>query len=290
MSYPDDCEWCEKDPDNQCRDQSFDWTCTCEPGHDGDHIACMIWSTTPLQHGFEVWPKEGAEPERAGCGPIMRYMPPGGADHLIAPMECGARATVPLNYSVGQPVVHECLNEEPAPAVDPSCVVVNSLALTPGEEVWRVVLSCGASFYTSKGAEIGSPADIEHTCGVRINELSDELASLFDEAEPAPSPGAPDDPYRELHRVLMLAYQQAAHGKGLERHGQGLEFKDQPIIRIRESLGSGFTLGQATKKIQEAQRLAPDHAGHEMLGAIVYLAAEYFCLERDDPAPEDTET
>lgn len=79
--------------------------------------------------------------------------------------------------------------------------------------------------------------------------------------------------YKPLHNALMLAYEQAAGGKGHERHANGRDFIEQPIFTIAGMVGSGFLSGQAIKKIQEAQRMDTDAAQREILGAIVYLAA-----------------
>lgn len=43
-------------------------------------------------------------------------------------------------------------------------------------------------------------------------------------------------------------------------------------------MGLGFPLGQAMKKIQECQRMDPDAAKRELLGAINYLAAAILYL------------
>ena len=80
--------------------------------------------------------------------------------------------------------------------------------------------------------------------------------------------------YVELYHVLLEALTQAQSGKGYKRHSHGLAFKDQPIFSIRAIVGDGFTLGQAIKKLMEASRLSKDKKIHELLGAIIYIAAE----------------
>lgn len=92
--------------------------------------------------------------------------------------------------------------------------------------------------------------------------------------------------YTTLRRVLGAAYDQAANGKGKERHAQDLRFDQQPIMQITRTHGEGFPMGQAAKKIQEAARLSPEHARHELLGAIVYLAAAYLYLEEQQASEE----
>lgn len=82
------------------------------------------------------------------------------------------------------------------------------------------------------------------------------------------------DNYDTLRNVLLRAYDQAA-----ERHGQGLPFTEQPMQRLCDLYGRGFALGQAAKKMQEAQRLDNHAAVRELLGAINYIAGAIIHLE-----------
>jgi len=84
--------------------------------------------------------------------------------------------------------------------------------------------------------------------------------------------------YYDLFIVLQKALYQAQDGKGAERHGNGLSFTEQPALTITRAVGLGFPLGQAMKKIQESQRMDPDAAKRELLGAINYLAAAVLFL------------
>lgn len=80
--------------------------------------------------------------------------------------------------------------------------------------------------------------------------------------------------YDKLFRVLMAALDQAAAGKGKERHASdGVAFEDQPMSSINRTLNSvdGF-LYQAAKKAQESRRLPSGRAQAEIYGAINYLA------------------
>jgi hypothetical protein len=43
--------------------------------------------------------------------------------------------------------------------------------------------------------------------------------------------------------------------------------------------GTGFTIGQAIKKLQEASRMDPHKAIHEMKGAMVYIAGTIMALQ-----------
>ena len=84
--------------------------------------------------------------------------------------------------------------------------------------------------------------------------------------------------YGRLEEVLAKAAEQASAGKGAERHADGQSFEEQPIMWIEREFKS-FQLGQAVKKIHESQRLEPDAAARELLGAINYLAAKIIALE-----------
>lgn len=92
--------------------------------------------------------------------------------------------------------------------------------------------------------------------------------------------------YETLAHVLNRAYQQAVSGKGAERHAQSAPFHQQPMQLLCNLYGRGFALGQAAKKMQEAQRLPVDRAVHELLGAINYIAGAIIHLEGNDgPTP-----
>ena len=87
-----------------------------------------------------------------------------------------------------------------------------------------------------------------------------------------------EDPYISLRYVLELAVDQAANGKGKERHANGEPFDQQKICKISRAVGVGFALGQALKKVEESIRLDKDAGLREILGAINYLAAAYIVL------------
>lgn len=89
--------------------------------------------------------------------------------------------------------------------------------------------------------------------------------------------------YESLRGVLEEAYQQAASGKGAERHGNGLPFEEQPMQVISDLLDSdAFMAGQAIKKIQEAARMDSEAARREYLGAICYLAGVIVRMDRNN--------
>lgn len=80
--------------------------------------------------------------------------------------------------------------------------------------------------------------------------------------------------YEVLADVLQAAYDQAAHGKGAERHARGNAFEDQHMQTISTLLGSHDGMAfQAIKKLTEG--LAFTNHGQrerELLGVIVYVA------------------
>ncbi len=88
--------------------------------------------------------------------------------------------------------------------------------------------------------------------------------------------------FQPLHEVLRAAYQQAASGKGRDRHANGKPFLDQPIMEIGRMVGMGYQTGQAMKKAQEAGGMVVrgqhQAAQAELLGAINYLAAAYILI------------
>lgn len=86
--------------------------------------------------------------------------------------------------------------------------------------------------------------------------------------------------YESLANVLERAFDQAATGKGSERHAQDLPFEQQPMQKLIDLYGPGFALGQAAKKAQESQRLPAGRDVAELLGAINYLAGAVIALER----------
>lgn len=85
--------------------------------------------------------------------------------------------------------------------------------------------------------------------------------------------------YQDLIRALDQALDQAAAGKGRERHANGLPFKDQPIMTLQRRYGTGYALGQAEKKMDEATRMKSEQAIHELRGAIIFLAAAILHIE-----------
>lgn len=89
--------------------------------------------------------------------------------------------------------------------------------------------------------------------------------------------------YESLADVLSRAFDQAARGKGAERHAQGQPFERQPMQDLIRLYGVGFALGQAAKKSQESMRLpTKERKVAELLGAIVYISGAIIAIEAGD--------
>lgn len=87
--------------------------------------------------------------------------------------------------------------------------------------------------------------------------------------------------YEKLADVLARAYNQAALGKGKERHANGKAFHLQPMQDLCRLHGVGFATGQASKKASEALGLPTvDRQVAELLGGIVYLAGAIIAIEQ----------
>lgn len=97
--------------------------------------------------------------------------------------------------------------------------------------------------------------------------------------------------YEKLADVLQRAFDQAASGKGKERHAQGEPFHEQVMQIGARKFGVGSLLFQAFKKSEESQRLPLDRGVNELLGAIVYLAGAVIAREAEgEPVMEVTGT
>lgn len=92
--------------------------------------------------------------------------------------------------------------------------------------------------------------------------------------------------YEQLESILNGALEQAAAGKGKERHATGQAFEDQPMQLISRLLGDNHGLAfQAIKKVQESLRLPADRAERELLGAINYIAGMIIFLRARAKTP-----
>lgn len=80
--------------------------------------------------------------------------------------------------------------------------------------------------------------------------------------------------YEKLVAVFQAAHDQAAHGKGKERHANNLPFHKQRMQTISTTIGSeqGMVY-QVVKKMTEGLQFTDhDKREDELLGAINYLA------------------
>jgi len=97
--------------------------------------------------------------------------------------------------------------------------------------------------------------------------------------------------YLGLFNELKEALVQASAGKGKERHANNLPFDAQPIAQITRSVGTGFPLGQAVKKIEESITIGElkgtEAQIHELHGAINYLAAACMILREGKEADDE---
>lgn len=88
--------------------------------------------------------------------------------------------------------------------------------------------------------------------------------------------------YEALAAILQEAIDQAANGKGKERHQQNdRPFLRQPICEIPRMVGPAGSAYQVMKKTQEAMRLPPERAVVELLGAINYAAATIIVIREN---------
>ena len=88
-----------------------------------------------------------------------------------------------------------------------------------------------------------------------------------------PTPKGQQRPYYALEAILLAVLVQASQGKGAERHARTSLWEKQRWRRITEGVGPGFLLGQAIKKLEEAQDFEDaQRIERELLGAMHYIA------------------
>ena len=97
------------------------------------------------------------------------------------------------------------------------------------------------------------------------------------------------DDYLPLLRTFLGALEQAAYGKGRERHANDLPFIEQPILTMAQMLNSDAGLAQQVIKKTIEARTLPTKAARisELHGTLVYAAAMILFEEMygraDDP-------
>ena len=117
-----------------------------------------------------------------------------------------------------------------------------------------------------------------------ISEVEREVLESISERQVLVGTPPSDDGYDCLRAVFDQAVEQAARGKGRERHASGEPFDKQTILQTTRAHGLGFATGQAEKKLRESHRLAEMEGGNaravrELLGAINYTAAAIIRLQ-----------
>lgn len=128
------------------------------------------------------------------------------------------------------------------------------------------------------------PTPLEAALAAALRAALEELDDANDDPDgydEAPVPLPNDRRYTVLADVLDRALDQAAAGKGNERHASGKAFEDQPMQTISHLLGTPDGMAfQAIKKLREGLHLpTTDRQVAEMLGAIVYIAGIIVYLE-----------
>ena len=117
-----------------------------------------------------------------------------------------------------------------------------------------------------------------------IDEATIDEATIDEDFFKNATPPLKEHPHMVLRCILDEAYEQAAEGKGKERHAGDKPFLRQPIMEIGRMVGEGYNMGQAMKKLQEAETLlrlegkGVEAAVRELLGAIVYTASAVILL------------
>lgn len=88
--------------------------------------------------------------------------------------------------------------------------------------------------------------------------------------------------YSDLLAVLLGALDQAAYGKGRERHANDAAFADQPMQAISDLLASPLGMAyQVAKKVVEATNMpSVEQQERELFGAINYTAGMIIWLRR----------
>lgn len=152
--------------------------------------------------------------------------------------------------------------------------------------VERSCEGCGQPYYVRDGAGLvcSHKVDCTYVSDHWTKHHADASATTYVDGSVSLTVVGHEGPYAPLREILDEAYAQAADGKGKERHANDKPFLEQPLFKITDSVGIGFPMGQAMKKIEEAKGMVdrgqPVAAINEMLGAIVYLCATILHLKK----------
>jgi len=222
-----------------------------------------------LVSAFGNLPSFASETEvRANIEKLL-YIHGVGIDHVPAPVD-GDRD----EFSKPQSVIDTC--EHVIKAAARAGIEGNEM-LTRKANVLNVADRMSDMILSLRTAVSNREADLREARGQRVPKAG----------RLAPVAGL-DDAYSSLRRVLDAAYDQAATGKGAERHANARSFESQPMQSISDLLGDNHgLLFQAVKKIQESTRL-PHYRRREreLLGAINYIAGAII-FDVNHSAPED---
>jgi hypothetical protein len=129
-------------------------------------------------------------------------------------------------------------------------------------------------------------AGLQGGCTYSLEQAELELARYAKSLNEEPSArfyGLPG--YERLVSVLKMAHDQAAGGKGKERHANDKPFHEQRMLSISHELGSPYGMAyQACKKISEGLQLGNfERTVAELLGAINYTAGIVVYLQDKQP-------
>lgn len=124
--------------------------------------------------------------------------------------------------------------------------------------------------------------------GSSYQAVADELSRVgFKKFGESPSHRLTAAPgYEQLVQVFAAAHDQAAYGKGKERHANGLPFHEQRMQGISDLVGSpdGMVYQLMKKTTEGLQFDSPEKREHELLGALNYLAGIVIWLRRHEAA------
>lgn len=96
-----------------------------------------------------------------------------------------------------------------------------------------------------------------------------------------------------FRQILDTVLREVTQGKGKERHGLESKFSEQPWKYITDGVGTGFTIGQAIKKLIEIKNFHEERINtskdpnylaaykREALGAIVYIVMAIMWTENN---------
>ena len=131
------------------------------------------------------------------------------------------------------------------------------------------------------GRKVGSSPAMAAPYGVKASKQQQYELTMEADDSGIPSPlfifrsKKDRDDYLPLLRTFLGALEQAAYGKGRERHANDLPFVEQPILTMARMLDSDAGLAQQViKKTIEARSLPTKKARiNELRGTLVYAAA-----------------